>query len=47
LGRDKKIVIGREKNEQFSKRKSIGSNLVESRGFKIIARNKKAQPNWM
>lgn len=44
LGRDKNIVIGREKNEQFSKRRAIGSNLLETRGFKIIARNKKAQP---
>ncbi|MEJ1241066.1 mucoidy inhibitor MuiA family protein [Chryseolinea sp. T2] len=44
LGRDKSIVIGREKNEQFSKRKTIGSNVVETRGFKIIARNKKSQP---
>jgi flagellar biosynthesis chaperone FliJ len=44
LGRDKNIVVGREKNEQFSKRRTIGSNVVETRGFKIIARNKKSQP---
>jgi hypothetical protein len=44
LGRDKNIVIGREKNEQFSKKRSIGANMVETRGFKIIARNKKSQP---
>lgn len=44
LGRDKSIVIGREKNEQFSKRRTIGSSVVETRGFKIIARNKKSQP---
>lgn len=44
LGRDKSIVIGREKNEQFSKRRTIGSNVAETRGFKIIARNKKSQP---
>jgi Domain of unknown function (DUF4139)/N-terminal domain of unknown function (DUF4140) len=44
LGRDKSIVIGREKNEQFSKRKTIGSNVVETRGFKIMTRNKKSQP---
>lgn len=43
LGRDKNIVIGREKNEQFSKRRTIGSNVVETRGVKIIARNKKSQ----
>jgi uncharacterized protein (TIGR02231 family) len=44
LGRDKNIVIGREKNEQFSKRRTIGSNVVETRGFKIIVRNKKSLP---
>lgn len=43
LGRDKSIVIGREKNEQFSRRKPIGSNIVESRGFRIMVRNKKSQ----
>ena len=44
LGRDKNIVVGREKVEQFSKRRSIASNVIETRGFKIIARNKKALP---
>jgi hypothetical protein len=44
LGRDKNIVIGREKKEQYCKRKSIGSNIEESRGFKIMVRNKKSQP---
>jgi uncharacterized protein (TIGR02231 family) len=43
LGRDKNLVVGREKNEQFSKRKMIGGNVVETRGFKIVARNKKSQ----
>jgi prefoldin subunit 5 len=43
LGRDKSIVIGREKVDDFTKRKTIGSNKVESRGYKIIARNKKSQ----
>jgi hypothetical protein len=44
LGRDKGIVLGREKNEQFSKRRAIGSNVLDSRGFKIAVRNKKSQP---
>ncbi|GAB3196579.1 hypothetical protein ABID22_002868 [Pontibacter aydingkolensis] len=44
LGRDKNIVIGREKVEQYSRKKTIGSNVVETRGFKITARNKKSQP---
>jgi hypothetical protein len=44
LGRDKNIVIGREKNEQFSKKRAIGSNVVETCSYKVIARNKKSQP---
>jgi len=44
LGRDKNIVIGREKADTFTKRTSLGSNKVETRGFDIIARNKKSQP---
>jgi hypothetical protein len=44
LGRDKNIVIGREKKEEFSKRRSIGGHLVETRAFEILVRNKKSQP---
>lgn len=44
LGRDKNIVLGRTKIENFTKRRFIGSNQVENVGFKIIARNKKSQP---
>lgn len=44
LGRDKNIVIGREKREQFSKKKMIGTNVVETRGFTTTTRNKKPQP---
>jgi hypothetical protein len=44
LGRDKNIVIGREMVSEFCKKKMIGSNLVESRGFKLTIRNKKSQP---
>ena len=44
LGTDKSIVIGREKIDEFSTRRTIGSNKIESRGFKIIVRNKKSQP---
>jgi hypothetical protein len=43
LGRDKNIVVGREKVDQFSKRKAIGTNVLESRGFKTVIRNKKSQ----
>lgn len=44
LGRDRSIVIGREKVDTFAKRNSLGSNKVETREFKIIVRNKKSQP---
>jgi uncharacterized protein (TIGR02231 family) len=44
LGRDKSIVITRTKVETFSKRRTIGSNKVETREFEIVARNKKSQP---
>jgi len=43
LGKDRSVVISREKNEEFSKRKSVGLNKVESRSFDIIAKNNKAQ----
>ncbi|MEJ7643802.1 MAG: mucoidy inhibitor MuiA family protein [Chryseolinea sp.] len=43
LGRDKNIVVGREKNEQYSKKRTLGGNVVETRGFKIVVRNKKSQ----
>ena len=43
LGRDKSIVIGRDKVDEYSKRKTIGSNKVKSRGYKISIRNKKSQ----
>jgi hypothetical protein len=44
LGRDRSIVINRVKNEQFSKRKTMGGNVTEMRGFKTTIRNKKSQP---
>lgn len=43
LGRDKSIVIGREKDQQYTRRRTIGSNAVDTRGFTIITRNKKSQ----
>ncbi|AWW29144.1 hypothetical protein DN752_02730 [Echinicola strongylocentroti] len=43
LGRDKSIVIGREKVDEFTKRRTIGSNKIESRGYEIVVRNKKSQ----
>ena len=44
FGRDKNIVIGREKSQTFTKRTALGSNKLETRGFQILARNKKEQP---
>lgn len=42
LGRDKNIVVQREKQEEFTKRRTLGTNKIESRGFKITIRNKKS-----
>ncbi len=44
LGRDKSIVVGRTKIDDFSKRRTIGANKIDSRGFEILVRNKKNQP---
>ncbi|MEO7992623.1 MAG: DUF4139 domain-containing protein [Chryseolinea sp.] len=44
LGRDKNIVIARTKADQFNRRRAIGSNQTETRGFKIVVKNKKSQP---
>ncbi len=44
LGHDRNIVIGRTKVDTYTKRRTVGSNQVDSRGFKILVRNKKEQP---
>lgn len=44
MGRDKSIVIGRTKVDDFTKVRTIGSNQLESRGYQILVRNKKNQP---
>ncbi len=43
MGRDRSIVIQREKNDEFSKKRAIGSNITESREYKIIVKNNKSQ----
>ncbi len=43
LGRDRGIVIGREKVDDFSIRRTVGSNKIDSRGFNIIVRNNKSE----
>lgn len=42
LGRDKNIVIVREKVTQFAKSKVVGNNVTDSRGIRISVRNKKS-----
>jgi uncharacterized protein (TIGR02231 family) len=44
LGRDKNIVLKRERLKEFASKKLIGVNQTESRGFEISVRNKKSQP---
>jgi len=44
LGRDKSIVISRTKVDQFNRRRTFGVNQIDSRGFKILVRNKKSHP---
>lgn len=43
MGRDRSIVMNREKVDQFSKKRTIGSNITESRGFEISLKNNKSQ----
>lgn len=43
LGRDRSIVMNREKVDQFSKKRTIGSNITESRGYEITLKNNKSQ----
>ncbi|WP_057939029.1 DUF4139 domain-containing protein [Algoriphagus resistens] len=43
MGRDRSIVIQREKNDEFSKKRAIGSNITESREYKITVKNNKSQ----
>jgi len=43
LGRDKSIVIGREKAKDYKSRQMVGSKVVEERNWVISVRNPKAQ----
>ena len=47
MGRDRSIVVQREKMEEFSKKRTIGSNITETRGYEITLRNNKSQPVTM
>jgi len=44
LGRDKRIVVKREKVKDLSSRKFIGSNIRETRGYEISVRNTRTEP---
>ena len=44
LGRDKGVVVTRNKMADFRKKQSLGSNKVDSRGYEIVVRNTKRQP---
>lgn len=44
LGRDRSIVIEREKIDEFSKKRTLGANKIETRGIKIVVRNNKKNP---
>lgn len=44
MGRDRSIVMKREKVDQFSKKRTIGANITESRGYEISLKNNKSQP---
>ncbi len=44
MGRDRSIVMQREKVDQFSKKRTIGSNITETRGYEITLKNNKSQP---
>jgi hypothetical protein len=43
MGRDRSIVMQREKVDQLSKKRSIGANITESRGYEITLKNNKSQ----
>ena len=43
LGRDKGVVVSRNKMTDFRKKQSLGSNKVDSRGYEIVVRNTKNQ----
>jgi hypothetical protein len=43
MGRDRSIVLDRKKNEEFSQKRMIGSNITESRQYEILIRNNKSQ----
>jgi uncharacterized protein (TIGR02231 family) len=43
LGRDKGVIVSRNKLTDFRKKQSLGSNKVDSRSYEIVVRNTKRQ----
>ncbi|RIW18170.1 mucoidy inhibitor MuiA family protein [Algoriphagus lacus] len=43
MGRDRSIVMQREKVDQYSKKRTIGANITENRGYEITLKNNKSQ----
>jgi uncharacterized protein (TIGR02231 family) len=43
LGRDKGVVVSRNKMTDFRKKQSLGSSKIDSRGYEIVVRNTKRQ----
>jgi uncharacterized protein (TIGR02231 family) len=43
LGRDKKIIVKREKTQDFSSRRGLGSSIRDSYSYKITVRNTKSE----
>ncbi len=43
LGRDRNIVVGRKRKNEFSRKRTVGTNRIDSRSFEIIVRNNKSQ----
>jgi len=44
LGRDKNVIIERERVDEYTKKRFIGNNKVDTRGIRIRVRNNKSQP---
>jgi uncharacterized protein (TIGR02231 family) len=44
MGRDKSLVIQREKVAEYSKKRNLGASVTESRGYEITVKNNKNLP---
>ncbi|MGB3616622.1 MAG: mucoidy inhibitor MuiA family protein [Catalinimonas sp.] len=44
LGRDRGVAVEREKVDDFTRRRTLGTNVQESRGYRLTVRNDKTTP---